>query len=129
GDSQDEREAHRRQPDAERDARAMQNHRQHVAALVVASQKIARAAAVEPGGWAESLVEIEPGGIERVLRRYPGRGERGADASERHQRRGDGDRGPAEAPGEIVLAATPPGEDKDQSTPVNRASARSTVRC
>ena len=107
----------------------MQNHRQHVAALVVASQKIARAAAVEPGGRAEGLVEIEPGGIERVLRRYPGRGERGADASERHQRRGDGDRGPAEAPGEIVLAQTQPGEAKDQSALVKRASGRSSARC
>ena len=107
----------------------MQNHRQHVAALVVASQKIARGAAVEPGWRAESLVEIQRGGIERVLRRYPGRGERGADASERYQRRGDGDGGSAEAPGEIVLPEPQPGETKDQSTLVKRASGRSSARC
>src|SRR5712664_4247729 len=107
----------------------MQKCRQQGAALVVAAQEIARGAAFEPGRRPESLVEIERGGIERVLRRYPGRSERGADASERHQRRGDGDRGSAEAPGEIVLPEPQPGETKDQSTLVKRASGRSSARC
>jgi hypothetical protein len=88
--------------------------RQDVAPLVVRAEEERRIAALDPRRRLERRVQVKRGGVERVLRRNPGRQRGGADAQERQRRTavtGDGKlrrrRGPD--PAEIGSSFNPRG--------------------
>ena len=127
--AEDQREKNRGQPDAERDARAVHDGRQDVAALVVGAEEVRALAALDPGRRLERRVQVKRGGVERVLRGEPGREQRRADTDQRQRGRDHGDRRPAEAPGEVVVPESPEESTACPSTRAKRDSGRSSALC
>ena len=77
-----------RDADQQRDARAEDDRRQDVAALVVGAEREGRVAAVgSHAGGVQRVQQVERWQVERVVRRDPGRERGAADADERTPRR------------------------------------------
>ena len=131
---------HRREADAERDARAVHDGREHVAPLVVGAEQVLGCCpfSVQAGGVKPSdrfSVALSKG----LCGAIQGANSGAADADERQQRGEDGDRRAAEAPGQVVLPGAPqpagnrghrPGSSAAaQSMRAKRDSGRSSALC
>ncbi|KAG1440339.1 hypothetical protein G6F57_019058 [Rhizopus arrhizus] len=94
---------HRRQPDQERHAGAVQDGRIQVPALAVGAQQLGLLAVGLPGGGQQGVQQFHRGQVKGVVRRAPA-GPEGADQQQRQQHgRHDGHGRPAPGPGKVAV--------------------------
>jgi hypothetical protein len=102
-DADEDRDHDRHQPDHQRDARAVDQRREDVAALVVGAEQVLARALVDPGRRQARIAEFERCKVERVVGRDPAREHRAENADEGDQSRQHGDRRGAEAVSDIAV--------------------------
>ena len=99
----DDRQRDRCRAHEKRDARAVHDRGQHVAALVIGAEEIAGFTSLFPRGRRQRVVQAQRRQVEWIVRRDPRCEERADQAYRQHDRRDDGYRRMAKAVGKIAV--------------------------
>jgi len=97
------RQHHRGHAHQQRDARAVEDRRQHISALIVGAEQVRQPAVGEPGRGQQRIVQRQRGQIEGTVRRDPRRENRAEDHHHRDQGCPDRDRTGTEAVPEVAI--------------------------